>query len=167
MEYGTREVRQVRAAQNQSLFREINEEVKALNDSFSTLLPIGEWVCECADLTCVERIEMTGAKYEAIRQGPNRFPVIPGHELPEVERVVQGATAISWSRRSAPEPPSQKTTTHANLTERRNGGARSRPALRDPRHRPARRGAAPRGSARTARLGRLDHQQPNVDGEIS
>ena len=118
MEYGTREVRQVRAAQNQSLFREINEEVKALNDSFSMLLPIGEWVCECADLTCVERIEMTGAKYEAIRQGPNRFPVIPGHELPEVERVVQGATAISWSRRSAPEPPSHKTTTHANVTER-------------------------------------------------
>ena len=40
MEDGTREVRQVRAAQNQSLFREINEEINALNDSFSMLLPI-------------------------------------------------------------------------------------------------------------------------------
>jgi len=88
---GTREVRQVRAAQHQSLFREINEEVKALNDSFSMLLPLGEWVCECADLTCVERIEMPGAKYEAIRQGSNRFPVIPGHELREVERVVEAS----------------------------------------------------------------------------
>ena len=34
---------------------------------------------------------MTGAKYEAIRQGPNRFPVIPGHERREVERVVEAS----------------------------------------------------------------------------
>jgi hypothetical protein len=91
MEDGTREVRQIRAAQNQSLFREINERINGLNESFSMLLPRGEWVCECADTACVERIEMTGAEYEAIRQGPNRFPVIPGHELAEVERVVEAS----------------------------------------------------------------------------
>ena len=91
MEAATRDLRQVRAAQNQSLFREINERINALNDAFSIVLPRGEWVCECADVACVERIEMTGAEYEAIRQGPNRFPVIPGHELPEVERVVEAS----------------------------------------------------------------------------
>src|SRR5438034_4210590 len=91
MEDGTREVRQVRAAQNQSLFREINEKSKPSTIRSRCCCRSGEWICECADLICVERIEMTGAKYEAIRQGPNRFPVIPGHERREVERVVEAS----------------------------------------------------------------------------
>jgi hypothetical protein len=89
MENGVREVRQVRAAENQSLFRAINERIKSLNDAFCLMLPLGEWVCECADVACVERIAMTGAEYEAIRQSSNRFPVLPGHEQAEVEGVVQ------------------------------------------------------------------------------
>jgi hypothetical protein len=40
--------RETRAADNQSLFRSINERVKELNDGFSFGAPLGEWVCECA-----------------------------------------------------------------------------------------------------------------------
>jgi hypothetical protein len=52
------------------------------------LLPTADWFCECADPACAERIEMTKLEYEAIRAHPKRFPVMHGHELPEVERVV-------------------------------------------------------------------------------
>jgi hypothetical protein len=80
-----------RAAQNQSLFREINERVKELNEGFSMVLPVGEWICECADDTCVERIELSAAEYEAVRIDGTHFLVAPGdeHVLFDVERVSQ------------------------------------------------------------------------------
>ena len=83
------ESRQLRAARNQSLFREVNERIEGLNEGFGVILPMGEWVCECADEGCVERMDLTVEEYEAIRQHPNRFPVLPGHEQLEVERVVE------------------------------------------------------------------------------
>jgi len=82
---------EVRAAQNQSLFREINERVKDLNEGFSLVLPIGEWVCECADETCTERISMSAQEYEAIRSDGVRFFVAPSdeHVWPDVEIVTK------------------------------------------------------------------------------
>jgi len=44
--------------------------------------------CECADLGCIQMIEMTLAEYEDLRKESNRFAVLPGHVLPDVERVV-------------------------------------------------------------------------------
>jgi hypothetical protein len=69
-----------RAARKQSLFREINERVKQLNEGFSMVLPVGEWICECADDTCVERIALSAAEYEAIRDDGTHFLVAPGDE---------------------------------------------------------------------------------------
>ena len=83
--------RQVRAAKNQALFREVNERVEKLNEAFSLLLPVGEFVCECADAACAERIGLTMQEYEAVRAHASRFLVAPGdaHYVPEVERVVE------------------------------------------------------------------------------
>jgi hypothetical protein len=80
-----------RAARNQSLFREINERVKQLNDGFSMVLPVGEWICECADDTCVERIELSAQAYEVVRADGTHFIVAPGdaHVFPEVERITE------------------------------------------------------------------------------
>src|ERR1700674_3386979 len=68
------------AARNQSLFREINERVKQLNEGFSMVLPVGEWICECADDTCVERIDLSAEEYEAVRNDGTHFLVAPGDE---------------------------------------------------------------------------------------
>ena len=83
--------REVRAAQNQSLFREINERIKDLNEGFSLVLASGEWVCECANETCTERISMSAQEYEAIRSAGVRFFVAPGeeHVWPDVEGVTK------------------------------------------------------------------------------
>jgi hypothetical protein len=82
------EARTIRAAENQSLFREVNERVEQLNEGFAVFSEVSEWVCECAETNCVERISMTLAEYEAIRSHGNRFAVAVGHELPDVEAVV-------------------------------------------------------------------------------
>lgn len=84
--------REVRAAKNQSLFREINERIQALNDVFSIVVPeSGAWVCECANESCIELITLTPAEYEAVRATPDRFFVMAddAHFWPDIERVVE------------------------------------------------------------------------------
>jgi hypothetical protein len=79
----------VRAARNQSLYRDVNERIQDLNAAFDDVLSFsGEWVCECADEMCTAPLELTLAEYEVVRSHPNHFAVLPGHVYPEVERVV-------------------------------------------------------------------------------
>lgn len=79
-----------RAARNQALFREVNERLQELATNFQELAGTSVFACECADLACVEQIDMTLDEYEAVRSEPNRFVVAPGHVLPDVENVVGG-----------------------------------------------------------------------------
>ena len=83
--------RAARAAKNQVLFRGANERVKELNEAFSLVVPLGEWMCECANTDCIERIEMSVTAYEAVRRHEARFFVTPSdrHFWPDVERVIE------------------------------------------------------------------------------
>jgi hypothetical protein len=83
--------RQVRAARNQSLFREVNERVKDVNDNFHAFTSVSDWVCECANDSCVERIEMATQEYEQVRAHGARFFVVPTNEhvWPDAERVIE------------------------------------------------------------------------------
>lgn len=75
-----------KAAQNQSLFREVNERIEELAEQG----PLGSMdiICECSDLNCAETIQIEHDEYNAIREHPNRFPIRAGHESHDVERVV-------------------------------------------------------------------------------
>lgn len=77
-----------RLARNEALFREFNERVEDLADSVEAERI--RFVCECGDLDCLERVELARAPYEEVRSDPRRFVVAPGHENPQVERVVAG-----------------------------------------------------------------------------
>ncbi len=78
-----------RAAQNQSLYRSINENISDLNQTLAEVTPLsGEWICECADTDCTLRINATLQEYEVVRASGRTFLVYPGHVYPEVERVV-------------------------------------------------------------------------------
>jgi hypothetical protein len=81
--------REERAARNQSLFREINERIEDLNEG-GLVLPVGEWICECVDDTCTERVEMTTDEYEAVRKNGAWFFVAPTkeHVWPDMEIVI-------------------------------------------------------------------------------
>jgi hypothetical protein len=93
----TLDARRVQAAKHQSLMREVNEriEVLALGKESSSMfkeLRLARTIdlaCECMDVTCVERVTLTGAEYEAIRADSNFFFVLPGHEVSEVEETVR------------------------------------------------------------------------------
>jgi hypothetical protein len=81
--------RQRRMGLNETLFREVNERVKAVSEGFAEPAEMAEFVCECGDDSCAARIRLTLAEYERIRSSPIRFAIVHGHELPEVERVVE------------------------------------------------------------------------------
>jgi hypothetical protein len=81
------EVRQVRLAQNQTLFREVNERVESILVKFAADGPVG-FVCECAIEDCSNHIELTRDEYEAVRTNPTHFFVLRDHVFPEVEVIV-------------------------------------------------------------------------------
>jgi hypothetical protein len=78
-----------RAARNEALFRRVNERLEEVNEDFQLVTDNAEFVCECASIDCAERIQMTLAKYEALREVPTQFVVKPGHVLPDEETVVE------------------------------------------------------------------------------
>ena len=83
--------RDVRLARNQALYREVNERVEAINEAFDMLLPLGQWICECADTECTERLSLTHEEYEQLRAKGSHFAVAPdeSHVFPEIEDVVE------------------------------------------------------------------------------
>jgi hypothetical protein len=83
------ERRQMQAAINQSVFREVNESLEKLNEELSQVIPVGDFVCECADTDCTARVGLTIAEYEQLRSVPTHFAVRHGHVLPDAERVVE------------------------------------------------------------------------------
>ena len=85
------DLRRTRAAKNQNLFRYVNERVESIAKYYNLGDPL-EFICECADLDCSERLQMRLREYEAVRGVSTHFAIAVGHEIPEVERVVERAT---------------------------------------------------------------------------
>jgi hypothetical protein len=87
MSSGANDVRLVRLARNQALFREVNERVERVAIEFAADAPIS-FVCECSDTDCAAQIELSSEEYEHIRSVPTWFAIAPGHEISEIEKVV-------------------------------------------------------------------------------
>jgi hypothetical protein len=81
-----------RVGRNEAVFREVNEQIESLNRGSGAVGDeILHIVCECGDLRCVEQFVVDVDVYERIRAEPTMFLVLPGHERPDVERVVEQA----------------------------------------------------------------------------
>jgi hypothetical protein len=57
-----------RAAEIQRLFREVNERIRDLNERPAWQIDRGDWICECEDDTCFERIQIALTEYERLRR---------------------------------------------------------------------------------------------------
>jgi hypothetical protein len=89
---GERTRDRAKAARNQLVFREVNERIAELNIELAAREQdrLGLFICECSDTGCAEGLEMTVEEYEAVRANGARFVVLSGHQLPELERIVDG-----------------------------------------------------------------------------
>lgn len=78
-----------RVGLNESIFRQVNEQIESLNHGFGSDLPTLTVICECGNGDCTERIELAISAYEQVRADSRRYLVIPGHVLPEFESIVE------------------------------------------------------------------------------
>lgn len=83
--------REDRIARNEALFRSVNERVRELAGAVTTVATpeTVPFVCECGSADCAATVELTIGEYEHVRADPAQFVIVPGHEIPEVEGVVE------------------------------------------------------------------------------
>jgi hypothetical protein len=84
----TVEQRDERLANNEVIFRTVNESIDQQAARFGGL-DTYEFICECATSECFDRIALTREQYESVRQHGKRFFVAPGHQDLQVELVVE------------------------------------------------------------------------------
>jgi hypothetical protein len=79
--------RETRIAHTEALFRDLNERIAESAKCFDA--EDAEFVCECSDPECAERIPATLEAYEDVRSDGTHFLLVPGHEDTRIERVVE------------------------------------------------------------------------------
>ena len=80
-----------RLARNESLFRDVNENINDAAQAHGSVRDGHQYsfFCECADIACVERVELSLSEYQAIRGDGKQFVVAPGHVFTAIEAVVK------------------------------------------------------------------------------
>ena len=82
--------RDMRGEDQSAVFRDVNERVWETHERFGHDLALEEFICECADGSCGERISLSPDEYRAVRRKRRRFAVAPRpeHVFPELDRIV-------------------------------------------------------------------------------
>jgi len=93
-----------RVGENEALYREVNERVLELNDHFGGDQERIDFICECGYAECTERISLARADYERVRESGKRFAIVPGHELPDLETVVERNERFAVVEKRSGEP---------------------------------------------------------------
>lgn len=74
-----------RAAAAEVNGRRVNEAIERGTQGTGTAV----FVCECGNLGCNAMVELSIGEYERVRSGFERFLVVPGHEIEEIEDVIE------------------------------------------------------------------------------
>ena len=87
------ERRYERQARNEALLRNVNDQIKALDEGAAGWADPEqrfEFQCECGRTDgCGDQLHMSLTEYERVRSQRDRFAVVPGHQNEEIERVVE------------------------------------------------------------------------------
>jgi len=87
--------RETRAAENEDLFRRLNERLHALATVASSSVLEADvperFLCECSQTSCSRVLELTPSEYRTVRETGRRFVVFPekSHTDPSLETVVE------------------------------------------------------------------------------
>lgn len=65
----------------------MNERLEQLGEEFGD--DTVEFLCECADASCSASLSIPVSLYEAARDHPRWFVIVPGHQREGLERVVE------------------------------------------------------------------------------
>ena len=105
-----------KVGENEALFRTVNEEIEGLNRGMAEVSDRTLHItCECGDLQCAAPLPVPIDDYERIRAESALFFIQPGHEIPQVETVVENSPRFAVVRKD-PGAPQQI----AEASDRRN-----------------------------------------------
>lgn len=85
---GVIDERERRVIRNETIFREVNERIEDVSRDVPPS-DLVEFLCECGEEACVERIELNRDEYERLRRVAEHFAIKPDHEHPDFERIVR------------------------------------------------------------------------------
>jgi hypothetical protein len=88
---------------NEAVFRQVNERIEDLADTFGLTNEKLDLICECGNASCASRIEMDRRDYEALRSDSATFAVVSGHEILDVEEIVRRHKTYDVVRKRAGE----------------------------------------------------------------
>src|SRR5262245_29979829 len=98
--------RERRVGQNEALYRQVNERIEDLNETFTTITGDFAIICECGNLNCMEQIRVPRELYERTRTNPTHFIVKAGHEQRDIEAIVESEGGYSVVEKH--EPPARQ-----------------------------------------------------------
>ncbi len=78
-----------RAARNEALFREVNENIARLEEGSGGSAAQPSFICECSSDLCTDHLSVDAETYRRVREHPRRFLVLPGHVDETLETVVE------------------------------------------------------------------------------
>jgi hypothetical protein len=76
----------VRRANTEALFRDVNERIAESAQRFEA--DSTQFVCECSDPSCTDRVDATMDEYEDVRADATTFLLTHGHAQEDIEQVV-------------------------------------------------------------------------------
>jgi hypothetical protein len=85
---GSVEIRDGRYAANEAAYRRVNERIRSYKERDDHVDAMA-FRCECAEGACIDAIHVRLDEYRRVRRHPMRFIIAPGHDAPELERVVE------------------------------------------------------------------------------
>jgi hypothetical protein len=72
----------------EDLFRTVNDRIAEKGSELGWRFP-GPFICECPDMRCFARLELTLEAYAELRSHPQRYLTAPGHEIAEAVVIEQ------------------------------------------------------------------------------
>jgi len=78
-----------RIAINETRFRAINDRVEQDLRDFTAEDEAIAFVCECGYAACRDTICLDRRAYDAVRATSTHFVIVPGHEIADVETVIE------------------------------------------------------------------------------
>jgi hypothetical protein len=80
--------RKERLALNEALFRAANERMADWEERHR-VEATERYYCECANPECRQKVPLRESDYERVRKDSDRFFVVPGHEVVDIETVIE------------------------------------------------------------------------------
>jgi len=75
--------------ENQQTIRSANERLQAVAAEVVSPDQLVPFLCECADGTCLGRVDMNVAEYDEIHTDRTRYSILHHHELANGEAVIE------------------------------------------------------------------------------